>query len=121
MFTTREVTLSAAVATSGTFTVGYPVGRGAGSFTGGTRHSFHCLGADYNAPVDFTVSFGASEATITYLGETTLPAGTRVFVQFDELAAGASRPAFGVALPAGCPWSTLCPVKTGRQAGRGRR
>src|SRR3546814_4323710 len=59
------------------------------------------------------VSFGASEATITYLGETTLPAGTRVFVQFDELGAGASRPDFGVALPAGCSWSNICAVNLG--------
>src|SRR3546814_12264627 len=78
-----------------------------------TRRSSDLLGADYNAPVDFTVSFGASEATITYLGETTLPAGTRVFVQFDELGAGASRPDFGVALPAGSPWSNICAVNPG--------
>src|SRR3546814_15444494 len=108
MFTTREVTLSAAVATSGTFTVGYPVGRGAGSFTGGTRHSFHCLGADYNAPVDFTVSFGASEATITYPVETTLPAGTRGFVQFAALRAAATRPPIRVAVPHGSSWPHLC-------------
>lgn len=116
MFTTREVTLSAAVATGGTFTVGYPTGRGAGSFTGGTRHSFHCLGADYNAPTDFTVSFGASEATITYLGETTLPAGTRIFVQFDELGSDTARPDFAVALPDGCSWSNICAVNLGAPA-----
>src|SRR3546814_15055971 len=103
-----EVTLSAAVATSGTFTVGYPVGRGAGRFTGGTRHSFHCLGADHNAPVDFPVSFGARETHITPLRETPPPAGTRGLLQFYSAGARPPRPDFRVALPPLCPRSHTC-------------
>src|SRR3546814_17481513 len=38
----------------------------------------------YECPTDFTVSLGASSATITYNGATTLPAGSHVYVQLDE-------------------------------------
>src|SRR3546814_19321454 len=39
---------------------------------------------EYECPTDFTVSLGASSATSTYNGATTLPAGSHVYVQIDE-------------------------------------
>lgn len=113
MFDVREITLGAAVATSGTFTVGYPTGKGAGNYSVGSHHSFYALGANYRSPTDFTVSFGSTEATITYLGDTTLPAGTHIFVQFDELGPNTSRPDYAVDMPAGVSWSNLAAVNLG--------
>lgn len=76
--------LSAAVATSGTFTVGYPAGFDRGAFEGAPNHSF-TIGnmGPYNNPDDFTIAFGATVATITYTGTTTLPAGVNGYFTFD--------------------------------------
>lgn len=80
---TATVVLGANVATSGTFTVAYPTGFNAGHFRTGRRHRMSALGRDLVAPRDFTVAFGAASATVTYLGATTIPAGSTVFVEFD--------------------------------------
>lgn len=85
MFDTIQHTLSAAVATSGTFTVAYPTGRDAGHYAGARNHKLSALGADRSSPSGFTVSFGTSNITVTYLGTTTLPAGTVVWLQLDRL------------------------------------
>ncbi len=87
MFDVIVHTLSAAVATSGTFTVGYPTGRSAGSYALAHAHKMYALGANFAAPEQFTLSFGASSITVTYLGSTTLPAGTTVRLQVDQLGA----------------------------------
>jgi len=79
-----SVTLASAVASAGTITVPYPTGYDAGSFTGGYAHKIGCMAATFTAPEDITVSFGASSATITYNGSTTIPAGTTVFVELDR-------------------------------------
>lgn len=86
-FKTAETTLSADVATSGTITFSYPSGTDAGKFRGGSGHTMWAAGLQslLTAPGDFTVSFGASNITVTYLGSTTLPSGTRVSAQFDSL------------------------------------
>lgn len=84
---TQRVVLGSAVATSGTFTVGYPTGTSAGNFKNGKRHRMNALGASLEAPKGFTISFGATVATITYLGATTLPAGTEVYVELDTMGA----------------------------------
>lgn len=90
MFKIAEVTLSAAVATNGTFTVSYPAGTTAGSYTGGHEHVMFALGAKRVAPDDFTVSFGASNITVTHKGSTTLPVGTRIRIQFEMFGADSS-------------------------------
>lgn len=86
-FKTAEVTLSADVATNGAITVPYPSGTNLGTFTGGFAHKMWAAGHQklYEAPVGFTVVFGASSITVTYLGSTTLPQGSRVNFQFDTL------------------------------------
>lgn len=82
---TIRTILGSAVATSGTFTVAYPTGFTAGNFKNGKRQKMNALGASFEAPKGFTVVFGAVSATITYLGTTTLPAGTEVYVEFDTV------------------------------------
>jgi hypothetical protein len=86
-FRTTETTLSAAVATSGTFTVSYPAGTQAGSFAGAHGHRMWANGHQktYVAPDGFSLSFGASSITVTYLGTTSLQAGSRVRLQLDLL------------------------------------
>lgn len=85
---TLSATLSAAVATGGTFTVGYPAGAPGFSSRGpwalGVAPKITTsLGQALNSPNDFTVSYGATTATVTYNGATTLPIGTTVYMQFD--------------------------------------
>lgn len=93
-FKKAEVVLAAAVATNGTFTVNYPEGTDSGTFVGTHAHKMWAAGlqAMLSAPSGFTVSFGASNITVTYKGTTSIPAGTRVNLQFDTLGA-ASWPA----------------------------
>lgn len=100
-FITSETVLASTVATSGTFTVPYPTGITAGSFVGGQFHTLFALQTLYTAPADFTVAFGASSATITWLRATALPAGSRVGVQLDRLGNDAGRivTSFGLAGP----------------------
>lgn len=85
MFDIIEHTLSAAVVDNGTFAVSYPSGRTAGSYTSAFRHKMAALQTVYNAPVDFTLAFGASNITVTWKANTTLPAGTAVVLQVDRL------------------------------------
>jgi hypothetical protein len=93
-FKTVETTLSAAVATNGTFTVSYPSGTRAGSFAGAWAHKMWAAGHQklYEAPGGFTVSFGATEITVTYKGTTSLPQGGRVRMEFDTLSDNAREP-----------------------------
>jgi hypothetical protein len=84
-FSVVTATLASDVATSGTFTVSYPSGQSAALYTGGVAHKLYAMGAEYSAPGGFTVSFGASNITVTWLGATTLPANSTVRIQFDRL------------------------------------
>jgi hypothetical protein len=83
-FKKSETTVGSAVATSGTITLSYPTGTSAGTFA---AHG-HKLWVDkfqrlLTSPSDFTVTFGASDITVTYLGATTIPAGARVNAQLN--------------------------------------
>jgi len=82
-YRTVTLVLASAVATGGTFTVGYPTGTTRGDYVRGVAHKMVALQNTYVAPTNFTVSTGATSATVTYQGATTLPAGTTVFFQFD--------------------------------------
>lgn len=79
-----ETILASQVATGGTFTVAYPSGYDAGAFKYAKTHKMWALQTLFESPKNFTVSFGAASATVTYNGTTTLPAGTRVSFQFNE-------------------------------------
>jgi hypothetical protein len=82
-YRTVQLVLASAVATGGTFTVGYPTGTDKGTFSRGTRNRMTALQNEYTSPTDMTVSLGASSATVTYNGSTTLPAGTTVYFELD--------------------------------------
>jgi len=87
-FKVVETTLSADVAASGTFTVGYPSKTDAGFFE---RTKGHKLWVDkhqklYDYIDDFTLTFGTSNITVTLgSGLTTAPANTRVRLQLDMM------------------------------------
>jgi hypothetical protein len=84
MFKTSETTLGSAVADNGTFTLSYPEATSAGTFSAyGHKMWVDKFQRLLSSPSDFTVSFGASNITVTYLGSTTIPAGARVNVQLD--------------------------------------
>ena len=84
MFKISQTTLGSAVATSGTITFSYPANTSAGSFaTYGHKIWVDKLQKLLSSPSDFTVSFGASDITVTYLGSTSLPADARVNGQFN--------------------------------------
>jgi hypothetical protein len=83
-YTTVRGVLAAAVATGGTFTVGYPTGKTRGDFSLGVRSALSVIGTVFTAPEDMTLSFGASSVTVTYNGSTTLPIGTPFTFQFDN-------------------------------------
>lgn len=76
--------LAAAVATGGTFTVGYPSGKDRGAFQAGVYFRLAAIGKLFSAPEDIIVALGAAVATITYNGATTLPSGASFVFQFDD-------------------------------------
>lgn len=98
MFDTVVHTLSADVASAGTFTVSYPAGRSAGDYTGAHAHKLYAINADFSAPNNFTLSFGASSITVTYNGSTTLPSGATVRLQLDRLGQNSNEP-FNTVVP----------------------
>lgn len=80
---TVQFNFSAAVATNGTFTVGYPTGYTRGDFARGVDHRLIALQSEYIAPKGITCSFGTTSVTVTYKGTTTIPAGTPGIFGFD--------------------------------------
>jgi hypothetical protein len=85
LFKTVITALGSDVADNGTFVVSYPAGTTQGTYTGGYAHKLFVNQTSYSAPTDFTVSFGASSITVTWLANTTLVAGTEVGLQFHIL------------------------------------
>ena len=84
MFDIIRTTLSSDVADNGTFIVSYPAGKSSGAYAGAHKHKMSAMQTIFNAPVDFTLAFGASSITVTYKGSTTIPAGTDVVLQVDK-------------------------------------
>ena len=84
-FVIASTSASAAVATNGTFTVTVPTAALAGAIKnrGGHQMVIHAMNAVFNFPKDFSISWSAAVATITYLGATTIPAGSVIGVQFE--------------------------------------
>lgn len=84
-FVIVSTTASAAVATNGTFTVTAPTATLAGAIKnrGGHYMTIHGMAALFNFPNDWSVSWSGATGTITYLGTTTIPAGSKVDVQFE--------------------------------------
>lgn len=84
---TVRLVLASPVANGGTFTVNYPPGTNRGDFVRGVKHRMSALQNLYVAPEGLGAALGASSATVTYRGATTLPAGTEVWFEFDTGAA----------------------------------
>jgi hypothetical protein len=84
-FVIVSTTASSAVATNGTFTVSAPTATLAGAIKnrGGHTMVVHSMAAQFNFPTDWSVSWSGATATITYLGTTTIPAGSAIQVQFE--------------------------------------
>lgn len=84
MFDVIQTTLASAVADNGTFTVAYPAGRGAGSYTGAYAHKLYVNQTLFEAPTDFTLAF-TTVITVTWKADTTLPAGANVALQVERV------------------------------------
>lgn len=84
-FVIAQTTVSSAVATNGTFTISAPTATLAGAIKNGGGHvmSIASMGATFNFPADFSLSWSGATATVTYLGTTTIPAGSAVKIQFE--------------------------------------
>src|SRR3990167_1415532 len=112
MFDVIEHTLSAAVADNGTFTVSYPDERSAGDYTGAHAHVLIAMQTKFLAPEDFSISFGATNMTVTYLGSTTIPVSSNVILQVDRLGTDDKQPE-KVVLPEKMPRGHLYPISLG--------
>lgn len=85
-FKTVKASAGSAVATNGTVTFSYPAGTNAGSFAAfGHKIWVDKFQRLLESPADFTVSFGASNITVTYKGATSIPAGASLNAQFNSL------------------------------------
>lgn len=85
-YKTATVVLASAVASAGTFTVGYPAETDSGTFPA-YGHYIMCRGlggAKFSVDAGtMSISFGASEITVTYLGSTSIPANSAVVCHFN--------------------------------------
>lgn len=84
-FKNIEHTVSADVADSATETVSYPEGTNKGDFFGAYDHRMIFLQSEFIAPRDFTLSFGASNITLTNKTGATITAGTTIRLQLDKI------------------------------------
>jgi hypothetical protein len=89
-FSTLRGVLAADVAQNGTFSFSYPAGTTRGDFVNGDQHQLMVMQKLYSAPVDFTIAFGATTATITWLNANTLLNGYSYRVQLDQPATTAA-------------------------------
>lgn len=84
-FDTLSGVLTADVATSGTFTTGWPAGSRLGDFRSGKQHYLTVGGKLYSAPNDFTVAYTSSTViTVTWAAANTLKAGSSFRLQLDR-------------------------------------
>lgn len=90
-FSVIHKVLATDLANGGTVTFAYPTGLGAGSFEG-HKHTLVTPQANFASPASISVSFGASEITVTYNGATTIPAGSAVALQVDRTGHDGSDP-----------------------------
>ena len=90
-FETISKTLSADVAQGGTFTMDYPAGKTADDYVGGTASWISSISRNpiYQANGEFTLSFGASNISVTLVRNVTFMKGETVYL---NLAVGAAAP-----------------------------
>ena len=93
-FKVANVTVASAVANAGTFVVSYPAGTSAGDYAT-YGHSISATGLQASYSVDdagISVSFDASEITVTYNGSTSIPADSLIRCQFNMRGEDAKAP-----------------------------
>jgi len=84
MFKISQTSLGSPVVSSGTITFSYPENTSAGNFAAyGHKIWVDKFQRLLTSPSDFTVSFGASDITVTYNGSTTIPTGSRLNAEFN--------------------------------------
>lgn len=83
-FSVIEYYLANDVAGSGTFTVNYPTGADSSTFEGGWAHKLNVNGATLAAPGEFTLTFGASNITVTLASTVSISGGVTVYLEVDE-------------------------------------
>jgi hypothetical protein len=88
-FSQVDTVLASTVADDGTFTVSYPSGTSQLSFNAGLAGTDHVMIVNGNdkwtaGDPGFSVSFGASDITITNLTGASLAAGSEITLQFDR-------------------------------------
>lgn len=85
-FKTVEHVLAAQVVDAGTFTVSYPDKRDASYYRNSFGHKIVTEQNDvYEWPADFTLTFGTGSITVTWASTRTLTAGTKLYVQLNEV------------------------------------
>lgn len=85
MFKTSAFVINTAVAENGTFTVSYPANRDAGFYRTTAGHKIvDSVNNVYNWPEDFTLSFGTSSITVTWLNARTLAVGVAGWLELNE-------------------------------------
>ena len=83
---TVTTTLGATVGLGGSFTISYPTGRTAEDYFGATDHEIHsqAYASLFAKNGDFTVTFGASNITVTIATGAYFVAGSKLFVGLDR-------------------------------------
>lgn len=84
LFDVMKVVPSSDTATNGTVTFNYPGNRTAASYVSGAGARLWAEGLETlftQGANNFSLSYGGSSVTLTYLGATTIPANTRMMLQ----------------------------------------
>ena len=81
-----SATLAATVGLGGSFNVSYPTGRTAEDYLGATDHEIHSQAAPsiFAKRGDFTVSFGASNITVTITTGQSYVIGSKIYINLDR-------------------------------------
>lgn len=90
IFDIATVTLGAAVAAGGTFTVNYPAGKGAADYRGGDDHQIVSTSAEvaFAKNGDFSIAYGAGNMTVTLHRGRGFASGEVIYLHLDRAAIG---------------------------------
>lgn len=83
-FSVITYTLTSALATSGTVTLGYPTGTSRGTFLNAPGSYLIASQQKYYAPASFTLTLNAADITLTWVASNTLASGTVLTIQAEQ-------------------------------------